>query len=344
MKTVFSKNASRFDKDLIKFASFSLSAVAVTVALALPYAANASEKKFTVERVSFQSGGETIVGNLYVPAGVSAAKPGKAAVVTGAWMTIKEQMAGRYAQELAERGVVALAFDFRTWGESGGKQRAMENPTMKTEDVVAAANFLATRKEVDRNRIGALGICASAAYVAKAATITPNIRSVALVAPWLHDRGIVNEVYGGAESVQKLIATSRDAQQKFTRTGELSLLPAASTTDKSAVMFNVPYYTETDRGMIAKWENKFNLASWEGWLTLDAMPTAPKITQPLLMVHSEAAAIPHGAKKFYAQVTAKKSMLMLGNVNQLDFYDRAAPVKQASDAVAAHFRSSLIAS
>ena len=82
------------------------------------------------ERVTFHSGGETIVGTLYIPDGVNARNTAPGVVVTGAWMTIKEQMAGRYAREMAERGFVALAFDFRTSGESGGRHLTMDNPTM----------------------------------------------------------------------------------------------------------------------------------------------------------------------------------------------------------------------
>jgi uncharacterized protein len=297
---------------------------------------------FKVERVTFQSQGETLVGKLYIPAGVSAAKPGEAAVVTGAWMTVKEQMAGRYAQELAERGVVALAFDFRGWGESGGQPRALENPRMKTDDIRAAVAFLATRADVDKSRIAGLGICASAAYMAEAAATTPTIRSLALVAPWLHDRAIVNAVYGGDASVKGLIDTGRAAEAKFRSTGQSTLVPAASTTDKTAVMFNVPYYTERDRGLVPHWENRFNVASWEAWLTLDAMPIAPRIQAPLLMVHSEAAAIPHGAKQFFARVNAPKREVWLDNVNQFDFYDREPSVDRTADAVVSHFREAAL--
>jgi hypothetical protein len=308
-------------------------------ALALGSAAFAADGSFRVERVSFASGGERIVGTLYVPHGVHAKAPGAAAVVTGAWMTIKEQMAGRYAAELAERGVVALAFDFRTWGESGGQPRAMESPRLKTEDIQAAVRFLQGRPEVDGQRIGGLGICASAAYMAQAAATNPLLRSVALVAPWLHDRRIVESVYGGAPSVQALIQAGRAAQAKFESTGQSTLLAAASTTDRTAVMFNVPYYTERERGLVPQWENRFNVASWEGWLTLDAMPVAPQLKAPLLMVHSEAAAIPQGARQFFAQVRAPKRELWLDGVSQFDFYDRTAPVDRSADAVAAHLKA-----
>jgi uncharacterized protein len=318
--------------------SFSISALVAAAGLV---AGAAMAADFKAERVTFQSGGQTLVGQLYIPAQVSAAKPGEAAVVTGAWMTVKEQMAGRYAQELAQRGIVALAFDFRSWGESGGQPRAMENPKAKTEDIKAAVDFLASRAEVNKNKIGGLGVCASAGYMAQAAVEQPKLRSVALVAPWLHDKAIVDAVYGGEQSVNGLIQASREASAKYKSTGQATLLTAASTTDKTSVMYQIPYYTETDRGMIPQWNNKFNVASWEGWLTLDAMPTAAKLKAPLLMIHSEAAAIPQGARQFYANVTSPKSQIWLDGVNQFDFYDRAQPVKQSADAVAAHFRSSL---
>jgi uncharacterized protein len=248
-------------------------------------------------------------------------------------------LAGGYAKALAEQGVIALAFDFRTWGESQGTQRAMENPASKIADIQAAVAYLQTRQEVDTTRLGGLGICASAGYMAAAASTTPAIKSVSFVAPWLHDKAIVQAVYGGEAVVNNLISLSREAQSKFQATGELTLLPGASTTDKSAVMFNVPYYTETDRGLIAAWENKFNVASWEGWLSFDAMPFAKRLTQPVFMIHSEAAAIPQGAKQFMAQVTAPKQEQWLGEVSQLDFYDRPLPMQASVQAVAAHIKA-----
>jgi dienelactone hydrolase len=324
-----------------------LSRTAVTVAMTVALAAFASTAAHAgtpaagirIEPVSFSSGGHTLKGHLYIPAGVSRTQPGRAAVVTGAWMTIKEQMAGRYARELAERGIVALAFDFRGWGESGGTLRAMEDPKAKTDDIRAAVAFLATRADVDPQAISGLGICASAGYMAQAAATTPALRSVAFVAPWLHDRAIVNAVYGGEASVQSLIDLARQAQARFKATGQQTLVPAASSTDKTAVMFNVPYYTERDRGLIPQWENRFNVASWDAWLGFDAMPAAARLKAPLLMVHSDAAAIPQGARQFYAAVTAPKQQLWLEQVTQFDFYDRAGPVTRAADAVAQHFKA-----
>jgi hypothetical protein len=317
----------------------SLKTFALATSAATLLATSVQAASVTLERVTFQSGGDTVVGHLYLPKGVSAKTQAPGIVVTGAWMTIKEQMAGVYARELAERGYVALAFDFRTWGESGGRQRSMESPTIKIADIKAAAKFLDARPET--SAIGGLGICASAGYMAHAAADTPLIKSVALVAPWLHDAKIVDEVYGGRDAVAKLIKTAQEAQAKFEKTGELSLVPAAGPQGSNAVMAGVPYYTEKDRGQVQAWENTFNLASWDDWLTFDAMTAAPKLKQPFTIVHSEAAAIPHGAKQFYAQVTSMKTQLWIDGVSQLDFYDRDTPVNTSADHVAKHIGKTL---
>lgn len=309
--------------------------VAAATSLAVPAPASA----IRTERVTFLSGQDPVVGALFVPADLAPGQRVPGVVVTGAWMTIKEHMAGRYARELAERGFIALAFDFRTWGESGGRQRSLESPRMKIEDIGAAARFLAGRTDV--SRVGGLGVCASAGYMVHAAVQNPAIASVALVAPWLHNADIVNTVYGGADSVRHLIARARTAQAHFDSTGELTLLPAAGPQGSEAVMAGVPYYTEADRGAIPQWENTFNVASWEGWLTFDALAPAPLVTQPTLIVHSEAAAIPQGAHQFFAALRAQKAQLWLDGVSQFDFYDRDTPVNTAADAVAEHFQRTL---
>ncbi|TIX70201.1 MAG: alpha/beta hydrolase, partial [Mesorhizobium sp.] len=119
------------------------------------------------------------------------ARPRPALVVTGAWMTIKEQMPARYAREMADRGFAALTFDFRGWGESGGARRQYEDPSAKIADIEAAVAYLANRPETDKDRIGGLGICASSGYMVTAAAKDAAIKSVALVAPWLHDAEVV---------------------------------------------------------------------------------------------------------------------------------------------------------
>ncbi|MEN1727613.1 MAG: alpha/beta fold hydrolase, partial [Pseudomonadota bacterium] len=165
--------------------------------------------------VSFEHAGQTLAADLYLPDNYQPGDRLPGVVVTGAWTTVKEQMAGTYAAELANRGYAALAFDFRGWGASPDTIQFLEDPSRKTDDIRAAAAFLATRPEVDSDRVAGLGICASAGYMSDAALDNPVISSVALVAPWLHDAEIVNAVYGGEAGVAGLIEISRQAERSI---------------------------------------------------------------------------------------------------------------------------------
>lgn len=156
-----------------------------------------------IKKIEFTSQGEKIIGNLYLPDDYKDGTKLPAVIVTGAWMTVKEQMPAIYAAQMADKGFAALTFDFRGWGmskRSSDAQNFMESPTEKTQDIVAAAEFLTTRDEVDSTQINGLGMCASAGYMAGAAVQSANIQSITLVAPWLHDRAIVETVYGGVHT------------------------------------------------------------------------------------------------------------------------------------------------
>lgn len=102
-------------------------------------------------------------------------------------------------------------------------------------------------------------------------------------------------------------------------------------------MYQIPYYTESNRGLIPAYDNKFNLASWEPWLTYDSVAIGAQLDKPTLIVHSEAAAIPQGAHAFFALLEGDRSELWLDDVAQFDFYDKPESVTRAADAAAAHF-------
>jgi uncharacterized protein len=296
-----------------------------------------------INRVTFQSEGETLVGNLYLPVNYKAGDKLPTVIVTGAWMTIKEQMPGVYAQKLADRGFAAFAFDFRSWGESGGKLRSFESPTVKIADIRNAVSFLQTVDAVDANRIAGLGICASAGYMAVATAQDSRIKSLITVAPWIHNPQIVEAAYGGKSTVQKLIATGRAAETKFNQTGKADYVLATSKTDKTAVMYgNIDYYQNPKRGAIPQWSNQFAVASWAEWLTFNPMPVAKQIKVPTLFIHSEKAAIPDGARQFFAAIPVqKKQMNWLSDRTQFDFYDQTATVNQSVSLIANYLQSSL---
>ena len=307
-----------------------------TSAIAITLISNASEAAMK-KSVTFESAGQSLIGDLYLPDNFQEGDKLPGVVVTGAWTTVKEQMAGTYAAELADRGYAALAFDFRGWGQSQGAIQYLEDPTRKTADINGAADFLATLPEIDSARIAGLGVCASAGYMSDAALQNPTIKSVALVAPWLHDKEIVNAVYGGEEGVSNLIKAGQNASQAENPVH----IEAASATNDQSLMYQAPYYTETDRGLIPEYDNKFNVASWEGWLNYDAIQTADHLEKPTLLVHSEAAAIPQGAKEYARRMGDKATELWLPEVTQFEFYDRPDAVESSANAVSEHFQKNL---
>ncbi|MEU8951471.1 alpha/beta fold hydrolase [Streptomyces sp. NPDC048489] len=279
-----------------------------------------------------------MTGKLYLPSRASAG-PAAAVVVTGAWGTVKEQMAAGYARELAARGYAALTFDFRGWGESEGRPRSMEDPFAKAADITAAAEYLASRTDIDANAIGALGICASSAYLATAASRTDLIKSVVLVAPAVPSPATVAEHLGGDEGVTALRAAAATAQQEFERTGVETLVPSVPPSSEAPAP-GADYYTNPERGNIPEWDNTFNMASWTQWFAYDAQAAASDLKVPLLTLHSAAAAAPDSVREFVARVP-QVTEIWLDEVSQFDFYDQPGPMDTACDAAAEHFASTV---
>ncbi|MEU4700395.1 alpha/beta hydrolase [Nonomuraea dietziae] len=290
------------------------------------------------EKVTFSGQDGTLTGNLFLPGG---AAPAPGVVVAGTWTSVKELMADRYAERLAERGYAALSFDFTGFGESEGQPRDVESPTRKVRDIHDALTFLEGHPAVDGGRLGALGICAAAMYMSANAADDPRVKSLALVAPWLHDAAICESAYGGAEAVAQKIKAGEEARAAFEATGEVDYVPVVSTTDPRAAMpYDIDFYLNPERGGIPAWPNRFAVMAWRDWLTYDSIVLAPRITQPTLIVHSEDAAIPEGARRFHGGLAGAKSILWTQGT-QFDFYDQEPQVTLAADTTASHFAATL---
>lgn len=123
--------------------------------------------------------GITLVGDLYVPKNIRSGQKLPAIAVAGAFGAVKEQSSGLYAQAMAERGFVTLAFDPSYLGESGGEPRNMASPDINTEDFSAAVDFLGLQNFVNREQIGILGICGWGGMALNAAVGDTRIKAVA---------------------------------------------------------------------------------------------------------------------------------------------------------------------
>ncbi|MEM9393811.1 MAG: alpha/beta hydrolase [Pseudomonadota bacterium] len=287
--------------------------------------------------VTFENEGSTLSGTLYLPEGHDGS-PLPTVVVTGAWTSVEEQMPREYAVEMVERGFAAFTFDFRGWGKSGDLEnqvRFKEDPSAKTSDIRAAFEAVADLPEVDPTQINGLGICASAGYMVDATSGNPLVSKVGLVAPWLQNSEIVDAVYGGAEGVAGLIEVGRAAEAAGGQ-----IIPAAGPVGAEGVLMPLGgYYHEADRGAVPEYDNQWNNASWEGWLTYYPADHAKSFDKPLAIVHSEAAAIPQGVRAFSEALATPATLQWLEDVTQFDFYDNPEDVTRAADTVAEHFKA-----
>jgi dienelactone hydrolase len=294
------------------------------------------------KEVVFHSEGAKLAGVLYGQ-GVSGKRvPG--VLVMGSWLTVKEQMPSNYAPFVADAGCVAMTFDFRRFGASDGQPREVESPRAKAEDIGNAAMFLRTRPEVDPERIGVLAICASAGYAALALLDQPAIKSVAMVAPWLHDAEILRPIYGGEAGVADRLAKGQAAREHYVRTGLVDYVPAASNTDATAAMYApgdaLDYYLNPARGRVPQWGGRFAVMAWKEWLEFDPIALADRISTPIRIVTSEASATPGGARKFADRLKGPHDVVW-GSGTQFDFYDQPATVSFAAHHAIDHLSKTL---
>jgi uncharacterized protein len=148
-------------------------------------------EKVTMQKVTFKNQYQmNVAGNLFIPKNLNRNAKSPAIVVGHPMGAVKEQSANLYATKMVERGFVTLSLDLSFWGESDGQPRNAVSPDIYAEDFSAAVDFLGTQSFVDRNRIGAIGICGSGSFVISAAKIDPRMKAIATVS--MYDMGAAN--------------------------------------------------------------------------------------------------------------------------------------------------------
>ncbi|QIB08335.1 MULTISPECIES: alpha/beta hydrolase [unclassified Pseudomonas] len=150
-----------------------------------------SSDDVTVQKVNFKNQYQmNVAGNLFIPKKLNGKTRNPAIVVGHPMGAVKEQSANLYATKMAERGFVTLSLDLSFWGESEGRPRNAVSPDIYAEDFSAAVDFLSAQPFVDKERIGAIGICGSGSFVISAAKIDPRMKAIATVS--MYDMGGVN--------------------------------------------------------------------------------------------------------------------------------------------------------
>lgn len=181
-------------------------ATLATVAAASLMATAAIAAEFEKQSVAFKVQGQTLRGDLYLPKGAKAGANLPAVVVGGSLTSVKEQMSGSYAKELASKGIAALAFDYRHYGQSEGMPRQLESVDAKKADLKGAVSFLQTHVAINPNSISLLGICTSGGNVIQAAAEDGRVKAVVTIAGWFAEPSLTPLLYGGDAGVAALKA------------------------------------------------------------------------------------------------------------------------------------------
>lgn len=294
--------------------------------------------------VGFRSGNGHVIGHLYYPQDYNSASRYPAVAVGGPFTTVKEQVSGTYAAEMARRGILALAIDYRNYGESSGITRQYEDPAIKSEDLSAAVRFLAKRSDVTAT--GLLGICTSGGNILypAAAAHDSSLKAIATVAGFFMDESLQPKLFGGEEGIQRRLTAARQAREHFDATGEIKMIKAYHPTDQTAASVSPSdyYMDETRGGGVRAWRNAFAVMSWDKWIAFDPVSQASAVSVPALIVHSQGAALPAQAQKVYDLLKGLKELCWVEEAKtHFDFYDNMAVVAKAADRVARHFHEVL---
>ena len=282
--------------------------------------------------------GITLAADLYLPKNADGKLAGVA--VSGPFGAVKEQASGFYAQTLAERGFLTIAFDPSFTGESGGTPRYVASPDINTEDFSAAVDYLLPREDVDPERIGILGICGWGGMAVNAAAADTRIK--ATVASTMYDMSRVNaRGYFDKTDVDARFALREALNAQRTvdyRAGRYTLaggLPDARPTDAPQFVLDYWDYYKTERGY-----HKRSLNSNGGWKTTSSisfvnMPIlcyAEEIRSAVLLVHGEKAHSRYFSEDLFKRLKGdNKSLLIVEDANHTDLYDRKVPFERIED-------------
>ena len=291
--------------------------------------------------------GITLVGDLYEPKDFSGKLP--AIAVCGPFGAVKEQSSGLYAQIMAERGFVTMAFDPSFTGESGGNPRYVASPDINTEDFSAAVDFLSVQDNIDLEKIGIIGICGWGGMALNAAAIDTRIK--ATVTSTMYDMSRVN-CRGYFDSLDEEARYNMKKELNKQRIEDYikgTYKRAGGVVDplpEDAPFFVKDYYDyyKTKRGY-----HKRSLNSNDGWnvtssLTFINMPIlqfSNEIRSAALMIHGEKAHSVYFSKDAFRNLKGKnKELMIIPNAVHTDLYDKTDIIP--FDKIESFFKSNLV--
>ena len=273
--------------------------------------------------------GITLAADLYLPRKRSGERL-PAIVVSGPFGAVKEQSSGLYAQTMAERGFVTLAFDPSYTGESGGEPRNVASPDINTEDFSAAVDFIGLRPEVDRERIGIIGICGWGGMALNAVAVDKRVKAV--VASTMYDMTrVMSKGYNDSVTLEQRTQTLEQlSRQRWqdAENGTPAYQPPYNELQGGEAQFLVDYhdYYRTPRGYHPRAVNSGNAWTITTPLSFMNMPLLTYIEEisprPVLLVHGENAHSRYFSETAYEAAAEPKELLIVPGASHVDLYDQ----------------------
>ncbi len=287
-------------------------------------------EKVDHQKVTFKNRyGITLAADLYLPKNHDG-KRMAAIAVGGPFGAVKEQSSGLYAQTMAARGFVTLAFDPSYTGESGGEPRNVASPDISTEDFSAAVDFLGTQSFVDRERIGIIGICGWGGMALNAAAVDKRIKAV--VASTMYDMTrVMSKGYNDSVTLEqrtKMLEQLSQQRWKDAENGTPAYQPPYNELKGGEAQFLVDYhdYYMTQRGYHKRSVNSGNAWTQTTPLSFMNMPLLTYIKEisprPILFIHGEKAHSRYFSETAYAAAAEPKELMIIPGANHVDLYDQ----------------------
>jgi len=297
--------------------------------------------------VEFNSHGETLVGELFLPPGNG---PFAAVSIMGPVAFVKEQSPIQYASRIVRQGIAALIFDPRYHGASSGQPRRFESPEAKIQDLMASIDFLTEHDLIDAQRIGLIGICQGVNWAIETTVRDDRVKSLAIVAGHYLMPEIATMYLGDEKTVQQRIERSQKARDVFNQNGTVEYIDIVGS--KQALLTHElinDWYQPWAKHAAwfahrGQWENRITAMSeadiW-GW-RIDK--TLSKLNTDVVMIHADHAA--SGAsipRKLFESIPAQNKQLhWIEGANQLMFYESPLTIDETIGPLSRHFNNTLL--
>jgi len=288
--------------------------------------------KVTRQKVSFKNRYDiTLSGDLYFPKDIGNQKL-SALAIGGPFGAVKQQSSGLYANQMAERGFIALAFDPSYTGESEGEPRNLASPEINTEDFSAAVDFLGLHKNVDRNKIGIIGICGFGGFALNATAIDKRVKAVAVTSLYDMTR-VMSKGYNDSvtpEQRAKTLETLGEQRWKDMENGKPAdgprNLPEKLNGDEPQFVKEYFDYYRTPRGFQVNSVNSNGAWLATNPISFMNMPILAYVKEiaprPMLLIAGEKAHSRYFSEDVFKQANEPKELIIIPNAVHVDLYDK----------------------